>query len=412
MSWIDQIKLGIKITTGDGQVYTPDYTNPIKTTPFNISEFEFPEVRGTKVYRGTPKGTRHEIELYFQGANNIEDARRFETSNFDNRPWKIEHPIHGVLAVQPISLTYDFTGLNVCKITGTIVETIEQDYPQVSTNVVDKTIETVQKSLDANIESFGETQLSTSNKTKLLDNMKKSFDAVKGKIKVGLNEYQDVFSRANGAVNTVSGNATIAITGATGLLTYPYQFQDNIKNKLSMFGAQLDKLNLTVGSLVNPTDKKVYENNAGGSILGMVLSLANPFTATNQLLPGDLATADDVFDVIDTLTGAYNTYIDNLNTLQSPTGSELDSYLPDPATILNMSSAVDLITSQLFNLAVNSKQKRSIVLNYPSNIIVLTHRFYGLKPDDSTITEFMNANNFSIDELIQIPANRTITYYV
>jgi len=415
MTWIQQIKLDLKITTGDGQSYSPNYMNVVKTVNYNIAEFEFPGIVGTKVYRGTPKGTRHEIEIYFQGENNIQDARDFETSNVDSRAWIIEHPIHGRLVAQPISLTFDFNGLNVCKITGTIVETIEDEFPLVDSNASDKILETSENALTDTVSSYEDTDLDISNKQKLINDLTNSFNAVKNSVKSGLNEYQDAFNRAIGVIGFAESSATISITNAISVITYPSRFDDSVKNKLNMFSSQFDKLNQTVLSITNLNDKKTYETNAGATIIGMAQSIIQPVSIFGKLAGGgstDYENADDVFAIIDVLIDRYNTFIENITGLQSENGGDIDSYLPDPNFITNLNFVVSLTVSQLTDLAVDSKQKRTLILSEDSNVIILTHRFYGLLPDDSTIDSFLKANNFSINDLIQVPKNTTINYYV
>jgi len=76
MSWEDNIKNRIQITTGDGQVWEPLTLLSTNTASFefNVSEFEFPEIEGTKVDRRLRKGVRYPLELFFQGAECITEG--------------------------------------------------------------------------------------------------------------------------------------------------------------------------------------------------------------------------------------------------------------------------------------------------------------------------------------------------
>ena len=113
MSWLEKVEKGITITTGDGRKYTPEYFLTPKTTDFNIAEFNFPNVEGTLVKRGTVKGAKHNLTFVFQGENHLDVSFNFEKSAKDNRPWEIEHPFYGIIRVHPTSLTYDSTGINI-----------------------------------------------------------------------------------------------------------------------------------------------------------------------------------------------------------------------------------------------------------------------------------------------------------
>lgn len=64
------------------------------------------------------------------------------------------------------------------------------------------------------------------------------------------------------------------------------------------------------------------------------------------------------------------------------------------------------------SIANGSKQERIIYLAEDTNIIVLTHKLYGLLPDDSTIDEFLRNNpDISDSELLGLEKGRRIVYY-
>ena len=216
MSWAERIKKTLSITTGDGKVYTPLYKDfLIKEIPYNIAEFEFPDVFGTKVVKGTPKGTRHEIDLIFQGENNIEEAKDFETSCIDPRAWNISHPIHGDLVAQPISLKFDYSGLNTCRITGTIVETIVDDYPNTTVQPTDLINERVESGLEDAEFVFEGLEFEPSELAKLLKNVKDIYSKVSSKVKTGLNEYKNAYAKATSAINVGLSSATATATSDT-----------------------------------------------------------------------------------------------------------------------------------------------------------------------------------------------------
>jgi len=132
MSWIENIKSGLSITTGDGKVYNPLYVITTKSVDYNVAEFEFPNITGTLVKRNTAKGARYRFEMIFQGDDHIEQFKAFELSNNDQRPWQVFHPIYGNILLQPTSLIYDPTGLNNTKVTGDLIETITEEYPKIT----------------------------------------------------------------------------------------------------------------------------------------------------------------------------------------------------------------------------------------------------------------------------------------
>ena len=118
MSWTEKLKKGLEITTGDGKKYFPLYKLTPKVTPFNVAEFEFPNIEGTLVKKSLVKGTKLNLEFYFDGEDHLDQSQAFEISAKDKRPFKISHPFFGLMTVQPTTLEYDPTGLSITKITG------------------------------------------------------------------------------------------------------------------------------------------------------------------------------------------------------------------------------------------------------------------------------------------------------
>ena len=407
MSWEEQIEGNIEITTGDGQVYTPIYMGVVKEIEYNISEFEFPNVDGTRVERGTPKGARHDIEIIFQGANNIDDAKAFENSSKDKRVWTIEHPIHGRLIAHPIKLKFDFDGLNICRISGTIVETLIDDYPKTFTDPKAKSNENVSLANENLTSSFASIILVPDNIRTLEEITFVAYKSASSKVKSGeqSNEYFNLYKEANSQLGNAISSLVSPIQAVQNFLMYPALFEESVKNKLNILASQLNSLISNFGFLT-PNEKKIFENNAGTLMMAIVSTVANP------LFEDDYKNADDVLSVLDDLVTIYDLYIETLTGLQTSTGSEIDGYLPDPTTLMNITFAVNYTASQLLNIAVNAKKQRSFVLENDSNIVILTHRLYGLLVDDSTMNEFIRNNNLSMDELIQIPKNKLITYYV
>ena len=77
-----------------------------------------------------------------------------------------------------------------------------------------------------------------------------------------------------------------------------------------------------------------------------------------------------------------------------------------------LTGVVNYAISQLFIIALGAQQERIILLGEDSNVINLTHRFYGLDSEDLNIDKFMRNNDIGISEMLQIEKGRKIKYYV
>jgi len=409
MSWIDRIQKGITITTGDGKVFNPLYVINSKNVEFNVAEFEFPHIGGTLVKRSEWKGTRFQLDIVFQGDDNIEVSNDFELSARDKRPWRISHPIYDNIIVQPISLAFDNSGLNTTKITIELVETIVEDAPKFSQDPKDKTNQDITTQQETSAESFSNDVVPNSSDLNTLSNnvdesYTTSIEVINDEAQA--NEFFNIYNSAQTAILKGSSDVSTMISSVQNVLFYPASFKVSVLTRLNLFKSQIAKLNSTINFLINPNQKKIYENNGGALIMGMISSSVNPLDAS------DYGNKTDVFFVINFILNEYNSFLGNLDVLQTENGGDVDSYIPDFNTLNQLTSVVSYAVSQLFTIAIGAKQERKFILESDSNVINLTHRFYGLDIADSMIDEFIRNNSIGINELFGIEKGREIIYYI
>lgn len=408
MSWIDQIQSDLVIRTGDGKEYKPNWLNAVRSVDYNVSEFDFPNLEGTLVSRGKPRGTRFELTLFFQGDDHLDSSEAFRISANDNRVWILTHPFYGAMFVQPLSLAFDNTKYNVTQITGTVVETIVEDSPKTSINSVDKI------NLDANsaIQVFGEA-FATNVKPTTIDSVQlakvNTTVYTEGAKRIKLNEnaeeYFNLFSRANTAVLNATVAPLAAINALMAVITYPALLEDSVYNRLSLLQVQFDQLRLGLANVVSPSTKKIYENNAGALITAMSQTSANP-------QPDDYGNRSEVYASVTTVLDAHNQYLLDLDGFQTDNGGTEQSYIPDADSMMALNSLVNYTVSNLFDIALNSKQERIVTLESDTNLILVAHRFYGIDDSDKSIDILIKNNNIGINEMLGVKKGRKIIYYI
>lgn len=409
MSWLDKIQSDFIITCGDGRSYTPSWLNAVKDKEYNISTFEFRNLAGTLVYRGQPKGRRYEVDLYFQGDDHLTTAEAFERSADNPGAWTVEHPFYGRLTVQPSGLRFDNSAYNVTRITGVLLETITDEAPQANVDAGDQLAEDSANVDEALAQSYAtEVQPTVSDVNDMTDNALNNYNEGKKSISNTLDaeSYYNAFNNANTAITQATSEPLAAMRAIQSLINAPALFADNVRNRLNTLANQFDVLRDTLDSIAGRSQKKLYENNAGTLISAMVLT-----TVTNTT-DADYNNRGKVLEVIDTLVDNYNTYITDLDGLQSLNGGNPDSYIPDAGSITALGTMVSFAVSYLFTISAGTRQERSITLDADTNITVLAHRLYGLQPDDSTINELVESNDIGLNELLQLQKGRQIIYYV
>lgn len=410
MAWIENIKRDYTITCGDGVKFVPNWLNARRSVEFNISVFNFRNIKGSKVDRQQPMGRVYDIEIYFQGENNLNIATDFMDSAENKKPWQVSHPMYGQLFVQPLSLSLDDRDFNVTKVTGQMMETIGNTL--IKTNI--DPIETIKaKALQTDITSATayETNIPEAlasdisqmqdNSTFVL-NAQLAFATITQDAQAATNAY----NQANAAIDNAASDTFAAIRGIQRLINLPATFSNTIVRRVNFLINTAAQLYSDITTLTTPRQKRLYENNMAAMYTTMcVASVTNPSAS-------DYNYRVTVVQLIDTMLASYNTFLENLNVLQTDTGDNPDSYVPNFDTLNQLDSVFKFTIANLISIAENAKQQRFYTLPSNSTVILLAYKFYGLLPDDSTITQVINENALGLNDLLILKKGRVIYYYV
>lgn len=408
MSWVDKIQSDLVIQTGDGKKYKPQWMNAIKEATFNIAEFEFPEVEGTLVKRSKIKGNKYNLEIYFQGPDHLSVTDDFENSSKDSRPWKITHPLYGTINVQPTSLAYDNTKLNVTKITGSITETILDEFPKGKESPVDKISNDSELCNEKFASKYATEVTPTASDINTMKAYTNKFSSISKQIIKGstqVNQYTNSLNSAYSAISSATSAPLLAMRSIQNIIKAPARFENNVKERFSILKTEFDSLRTVVDANASKATKYFYHSAGASMLSAMAVTLSTPQT-------GDFVTRNSINDYVINFTTVYNQYIADLDTMQSVNGGLQSSFIPDFDSMYSLGSLVNYTLSNLFNIASGAKQERIVILQTDSNWVLLAHRFYGFKADDSTIHDLIEQNNLGLDSILIVRKNTPIKYYI
>lgn len=407
MSWIERIQNDYIITLGDGNEFRPQWLNAVKTKEYNIAEFNFPDIAGTLIKRSKPKGRKYGIEIYFQGDDHIDISNEFETSADDPRPWVISHPYYDRIVVQPTRLNFDNSLHNVTKITGTIIETITDENPKTSVDPNDKIVSD-HADLDVTLADAYATDVITPD-IQDINQMTANNDALflEGEKIVSVTgdfeSYFNAFNAANAAILNATNEPLTAIRTLQAVVNAPALFATGIRARIDTMTNQFNKLKDSIDGVTEFSLKKLFENNAAALVSSMALALVSN---------AEFNSRRDVVSFIDGLLIVYNDYLLQLDLIQSPNANSPDSFLPNFNSQVALNDLINFTVSNLFDIAIDAKQERSIILEEDSNIIDLSHRFNQMNADDTTIDEFILTNEIGLNEYLGLKKGRKIVYFV
>ena len=420
MSWIDQINnIELKITTGDGSVFTPLYKNASFSRNMNASIFSFNETEGSLVKRGKAESMAFPMTLYFQGDDNLDESQRFNKAALDSRPFKITHPIYGDLLVQPVNLNFNNNFDNVTIVTGRFFETIPDTYPETSISVKEDVLEAVENAISLSVENFD----ISSPSAQLISTVSANVAEVSTDFKlaaitdIDLQVVQNASNEAIRALTNISDEPITFMNRMAELLRTPAKFYTRIQSRIEILQESYNDLKTAIG--VNSTNQeKLYFEIAGGVLISAIAEasvletqdIADEQQIENNLIT-DYNTRSEVILIADELKNSLDDYFDTIGSYQSEIDATPDSYTPQQDGANAIKEAVNKSSGQLIQIAIETRQERKYTVPNPVGIVMLVHRLLGTT-EDQFIQTFAENNKILMSEWMQLRPPREVTYYV
>lgn len=408
MSWIDKVKNGMTIRVGN-QKFKPNWMNASYRTEYHNTEFNFVDVDGSFVGRKRRLGVRYNMELYFQGADHLDTSKKFRLAcDGTTLPWIIEHPLYDDLTVQISVLDYDNSGLNVTKISGQVIETMQNPPQGTITDPVDQLPIMHEETLEFITTSFKETPTPSDINTMSKNNTA----AYKKGVRIisvfdDSSKYLNAYTIANNYIDTATATPILAMRTMTAAIQLPALFASSVLQRISTLIDTFNtfRLALAGSTIATVSSKQIYTSNQASLLAAICKAAANPNGA-------DYRNGEVVFDVLDQITEIFSVFRSDIDSLQTPNAGSPLSFVPDADLMESLDNLVNTTITNLFNIAINSRSQRSIICEKDTNAITLTHRLYGFDAADNNLNELIDNNKLSLDELLLIPKDRKIVYYV
>ncbi len=406
MSWIDKIQNNLVIITGDGQRFEPRWLNATRQKEYNLASFAFPEIEGELVKRKKRLGRKFNLEIHFVGEDHLDVANQFDAAADDERPWTIEHPYYDSILVHPRSLLQDNSQHNVSKFTGVVLETITEDAPQVVQDPQD-TIKIFKADADANFEQSLTADVELEDINSIEESSATNF-RLGSAVVLAAEDFEEYTNRNNAstaAVNNAINEPGAAMNALISLISMPGELDQPVVIRTGLLKSQFDVFRSKLLSLLTVSSKQVFQIQGGSILSSMAFASANP-------IEGDYQNGTEVLEVMEFIINVWNFYLGDLDTLQSDNGGSPESFVPDAVALIQLNSLIYLTVSNLFAIALDSRQERSFILEKETNPIILAHRLYGLDIDDDQIDEILGNNDIGLNQLLTIKKGRRIVYYI
>lgn len=399
MGWEQDIERQFTIRTGEGSEFVGLLWKGTQARQtFNLTEFEFIGTRGTLIERRQGKSNSYKLEWWFQGQNHLEQRRLFDEAASDPRPWFVDHPFHGALSVQPLSIDYNLDDYNLTKVTCNVKATIDQQGFLTEIAPFNTVITEAASVSEVTATAFEDVQVTASNVTTMRESTTDTFErySTAGNTQ-GL---RNILARTNAAIDNALVDPVQAIRQTQALINAPFQFIETVETRFQLL---LGEFNTLIESAINVASfdyfrRRFFESQSTALIGAMcVNSVTNP----------DYNTRAEVFAQGDAIEDVLNRHITKLDELQGG-----DNFTTNSDVLRSLEDLVRFTALNLERIAMDARQERTHVVTKDTNLIVLAHRLYGLDLNPNAIDQIINTNTITADEILEIKAGRRITYYV
>lgn len=405
MSWQERLK-GSAYTAPDGtriEFKTDDISRSFEK---KTTAFEFPDVEGTFVQDNGSSGLRYPVQAYFIGENCDTEADTFERLLRQNGVGRLELPLYKTVDVVPTGSVDRSdaikTAANITRVNVTFFETILLIYPKSQTDPESEVIGGVTDATEALGNELAD-GVDFENPSALA--------TFKSKITVLVESVQAVIGQAQEikaqVMSKVSEVLTLVDTLGTGdskntlrsiadslldLMATPSQLQKRVKDKFSDYSRTIDSLLNFAGSQSDFYATKAVTDTMLG---GLIISIVNSELDTQG---GAVEVAENLLELQEKIVAWEDESRKDLSIVD--TGE----------TYQQIQESVALTAGYLVQISFTLKRERKIVVTRNRSIVDLAAELYGQV--DEALDFFINSNQFTGAEILEVPAGREVVYYV
>jgi prophage DNA circulation protein len=412
MAWTDRVREAAYTTPG-GVRLTFDFENVSGSVEKNTVAYDFPGAAGTYIQDLGRSGRRLPLRMFVWGEDYDQAADILMDGLSESGVGKLEHPVYGVINV----VTFGSINRRDDLKTAANQAVIEAEFWETTDAVFSTQQEAPAAAVQKAVTEYNENTADQYEQATDLDNTAKQsqlkgsyqllLDALDAQLGAIANSQADVAAQydavrdsINASIDTLIGQPlTLAFQSAI-LAEAPARALTAITARLDAYGNLLETL---TGTSFEPELDSQSSNQFHSSdlfamsyVAGSVVSVINNQFETKSEA---ISAADVILVMMDSVTAWRDDQFEALGEID--TGEAYQQLL----------EAVGLAAGFLVQISFTLKQERSFVTVTERNFLELTAQLYGTT-DDATLDFFIDSNSLTGIEIIEIPRDRRIVYYV
>lgn len=411
MAWTDRLKEAA-YTSPSGVRYVFQYENVSKSRTKKTTAFEFPDADGTYIQESGSTGRSFPLQCIFWGTDYDQQADAFDAALFEIGTGKLEHPIYGTIDVVPtgtITRRDDLkTAANQAILEVTFMSTVGLIYPSAQNDPASDLIATVD---DFNVTMAEEFEQNIALGTAVKKaTFKSQYEAILSQVEGGLAsiaateagvaaEFNAILASITQGIDVIVGQPLTLALQTIGLIQTPAKAFSSVSAKLDAYRTLTASLISSNGGSVSisPTAPDFYTKDLYTSTYatGAVLSTVNTQFSTRV---GAIEAASAILEQFDAISAWKDANLTALSLIDSGSAYQ------------QLQKAVALTAGYLVEISFSLKQERKIVLDRARTIVDLTAELYGAIDDN--LDFFIDSNDLSGSEILELPLGREVVYYV
>lgn len=440
MPWQDRLReAAYRSPNGTRTVFT--FQDVSRVAEKKTSAFDFPDADGTLVQDLGRKGRRYPLRVIFAGDNHDLEADAFEQTLLERGAGVLEHPRYGQVDVVPFGEITQRDDLKT-RANQTVIEvvfwaTIGTAYPTGQTDGAAEALAAVdayqaaasQELADAlEIDTQFEEVTFRDQWDGFLDNVESALAEVAEVQEDVARQFNDINDSINRGLDVLIAEPLTLAFQTVALIKAPARAVAQIEARLNAYGDLASSIvngssnRIGTGSAgspqtIQPTNdsraanelasRQVFAQGAvAGSVTATMVSAQSPEDEggyTTQ--PQAIAAAEQLLEQFEQVTDWAD---QNYRELDG-TGIEGLPVVDTGAGYQQLQKAVSLAAGVLVQLAFNLRQERRITLDRARSLYDFVGEYYG--DIDANLDFFINSNDLTGSEILELPKGRTVVVY-
>jgi prophage DNA circulation protein len=406
MSWQDRIIEGA-FNSPSGERLTFKWEDFKKSFTKKGTAFTFPDAPGTFVQDFGRTSDKLPIRAFFTGPNCDLEAEAFEDLVSEQGIGRLEHPMHGIKDVVVIGEVNRRDDLKTAanqvilelvfwETVGLIYPSSEVDPSSTALSILNQfNLEAAEEFADGSpLDDVSTAAAFVNTYNSFLDNVNSKLGAVASFTDGVKNQFDSINNSINQGITTLVGTPLLLASQTLQLIQAPAR-------AVALIGDRLEAYKDLLGFIIDGGNSDSVATFRGGNLVASAAVSSMALSAINN----DFNTKAEALEAAQFMVEQ----MEALNEWQEQ-GFVATDQIDVGESYQQLQQLIALTAGFLVEISFSLKQERRLILDRSRTIVDLVAELYG--SIDDQLDFFINSNDLSGSEILELPAGKEVLYYV